>query len=74
VERTAHSFKSVVGIFGAEKAVKLLQKLEDAAESLRPEVAANLLPQVLKEMEKVEKGLISFRAESFQSAVRAGGN
>ncbi|MGK2906652.1 MAG: PocR ligand-binding domain-containing protein [Desulfuromonadales bacterium] len=63
VEWIAHSLKSVVGIFGANKAAALLQKLEDAAESQVLKEMKYLLPQVLMEMEKVMGSLVAFSAE-----------
>ena len=68
IEQIAHSLKSVVGIFGARKAVGLLQKLEDVAESRTLEEAEGLLPQVFAEMKKVEGGLTAFSAEAALSS------
>jgi protein-histidine pros-kinase len=64
VEWIAHSLKSVVGIFGANKAAALLQKLEDAAEGQGLMEAGGLLPQVLMELAKVEGCLAAFSAEA----------
>jgi CheY-like chemotaxis protein/HPt (histidine-containing phosphotransfer) domain-containing protein len=64
MEWIAHSLKSVVGIFGAKKAVALLQKLEDVAESQALKEAENLLPQVLTAVEEVEGSLAAFAVES----------
>jgi PAS domain S-box-containing protein len=64
IEWIAHSLKSVVGIFGANKAAALLQKLEDAAESRRLKEAEDLLPRVLMEMERVEESLAALSAEA----------
>jgi PAS domain S-box-containing protein len=63
VEGIAHSLKSVVGIFGANKAAELLQKLEDAAERQGLRELEYLVPQVLMEMEKVMGNLVAFSAE-----------
>jgi PAS domain S-box-containing protein len=64
LEWIAHSLKSVVGIFGAKNAVKLLQKLEDVAEIEGLQEAKELLPQVLLEMKKVQRSLAVFTAEA----------
>jgi CheY-like chemotaxis protein len=64
VERIAHSLKSVVGIFCANKAAALLQKLEDAAERRGLTEAEVLLPHVLMEMARVEGCLAAFSAEA----------
>lgn len=64
VERVAHSLKSVVGIFGAGKAVGLLQKLEDLAEIEDVKEAENILPQIMAEMKRVEESLSIISEES----------
>jgi PAS domain S-box-containing protein len=64
LERIAHSLKSVVGIFGAIKAAALLQNLENAAETQALVKADALLPQVLKEVERVERSLAPLAAEA----------
>jgi CheY-like chemotaxis protein/HPt (histidine-containing phosphotransfer) domain-containing protein len=64
LERTAHSLKSVVGIFRAQKALELLQKLEGAAKNGMLKGAEELLPQVLAELERVGKNLAAFLAEA----------
>ncbi|HKL48356.1 MAG TPA: MASE3 domain-containing protein [Desulfuromonadales bacterium] len=63
VERVAHSLKSVVGIFGARKAVGLLQKLEDLAEMGDIKEAEDIFPQIIAEMKRVEESLSSISEE-----------
>jgi HPt (histidine-containing phosphotransfer) domain-containing protein len=64
VEWIAHSLKSVVGIFGANTAAALLQKLEDAAENRGLNEAEELMPKVLMELARVEGCLAAFSAEA----------
>lgn len=60
VEMIAHSLKSVVGIFGARHATHLLQSLENLSEAHVLQKAHSILPQLVSEMEKIEKSLVEF--------------
>ncbi len=55
VEQKAHSLKSVVGIFGASRAVKLLNEMEAAGEAALASEVERLLPEVEKELDRVRK-------------------
>ena len=63
VERTVHTLKSVVGIFGAEKAQSLLSKMENAAHTRELKEMKKLLPLVLQEVGRVQKSLTDFGGE-----------
>ena len=60
LERGAHSLKSVVGIFGAASACRLLSELELAAEESRLGDAGDLLPRVERKLKRVEEELARF--------------
>jgi signal transduction histidine kinase/CheY-like chemotaxis protein len=53
LERLAHNFKSVIGIFGASQAVRLAQQLEDMGESATLAAASQTLRQLEEETAKV---------------------
>jgi CheY-like chemotaxis protein len=53
LERLAHNFKSVIGIFGAPQAVRLAQQLEDMGESATLAAASQTLRQLEEETAKV---------------------
>lgn len=59
-EMIAHTLKSVVGIFGARQATHLLQSLENLSEAHVLQKAHSILPQLIHEMEKIEKCLLEF--------------
>jgi two-component system, sensor histidine kinase and response regulator len=64
IEMIAHTLKSVVGIFGAKKAVGLLQSLENFAETQVLHEAHGLFSQLLDEMEHIEEHLVAFSSQS----------
>ena len=57
VEMLAHAFKSVLGIFGAEKASGLAQNLEDAAGDAQLESMSPILDELEEELLQVEGAL-----------------
>ncbi len=72
-ERNAHSLKSVVGIFGAEKAQDLLTRLEDAAGGRDARGMQALLQPVLAEIEKVGRCLAALAEEGATPKAQSGG-
>lgn len=70
-ERISHSLCSLLGIFGAESAVKAARRLEQAAASGDLDEAQRRLPDVLEETARVESRLTDYLAQVSSASATA---
>ena len=58
VARAAHSFKSPLGFFGAEKSVEIAQSLESQVDAGQTDNAQELVDRLLSNVEQVKSELV----------------